>query len=354
MATATGTTTSLSNALTTTASVQAMATGGTGSTTGTATASATANTANGQQATAASTADGSTDTGSTSANASFAGVVTKVTATTSTSGQGTLTGESGANIDSTLPGLEGSNFNASAFASGLPNGSVNGVISANSNINALIGTGNANAVILGYATDSEFGNTGGAQTLTSSETYTLNATGLSGSLILGLASPSGVTGFTSLIITASVGGTQVFTSGTITSLATADSTFADDAITLGTFGTGSVTKTNGLQVVVTETLVTSTSGSEFENELVLGTTGGNGPPVFAGPSSKIIGQNVSTAIAGVTLSESGTQVGESYTVTLTDTNGLLSVNGSGADTVTGSSSNHVTITGVLSDIQAPW
>ena len=121
--------------------------------------------------------------------------------------------------------------------------------------------------------------------------------------------------------------------------------FTNDGISLG-----AVSKINGTTVQVTETLVTSTSGSEFENEFVLGASGGNGPPVFAGPASTIIGKSVATAIAGVSLSESGSQVGESYTVTLTDTHGLLALTQSGADVVTGSSSTDVTITGALMDI----
>ena len=345
-ATATGSTTSLTSSINATATVDATATGGTGSTTGTANASATANTANGQQATATSSADGTTDVGSTSAHTTFAGVVTGVTATTSTSGAGTLTGESGANIDGGFPGLEGTSFNAAAFASGLPNANVTTVIGANSNIAALLGSGNANAVILGYGTDSEFANTGGTQTLTSSDTFTLNATHVSGNFILGLAAPQGVTGFTSLSITTKVDGTTI-AAGTMsfTTLASAESFFTDDGISLG-----AVSKINGATVQVTETLVTGTSGSDFENEFVLGATGGNGPPVFAGPASTIIGKSVATAIAGVSLSESGSQVGESYTVTLTDTHGLLALNQSGADVVTGSSSTDVTITGALTDI----
>ena len=149
-------------------------------------------------------------------------------------------------------------------------------------------------------------------------------------------------------ITTKVGGTTI-AAGTMTfaTLAAANTFFTNDAINLGSFS-----QTNGLTVQVTETMVTSTPGAGFADELVLGATGGNGPPVFAGSTSKIIGVSQATRISGVSLSESGSQRGVTYTVTVSDTNGLLSLTPEGGDTVTHSGSNNVTITGSLSAIQS--
>ncbi len=191
-------------------------------------------------------------------------------------------------------------------------------------------------------------NATGTQTLTSSETFTLKAANLSGNLILGLASPitANVTGTFS--ITTKVGGTTI-AAGTMTfaTLAAANTFFTNNAINLGSFS-----QTNRLTVQVTETMVTSTPGAGFADEIVLGATGGNGPPVFAGSTSKIISVSPATPISGVSLFESGSQRGVTYTVTVSDTNGLLSLTPEGGDTVTHSGSNNVTITGSLSAIQS--
>ena len=254
------------------AEAYATATGGAGSTEGTAQATATAQSGNGQLATAAATAVGSSDTGQTTANALFAGLVTNVTASTNTSGAGTQTSQSEANVDGDFPTVQGSTFSAYAFASGLPNTSqVDAVISANSNINAKLGSSNTHAVILGYGTEGSYATSAssGTQTLTSSQTYTLNAAGLSGNLILGLASPQSGSGFTSLTITTKVGGATIAAgTQTVSTLTAAQTFFTNDAINLGTFSA-----TNGLTVQITETLTTSTLGNGFGDEIVLGVTG---------------------------------------------------------------------------------
>ena len=347
IATATGTTTSLSDTIDATSNVTATATGGSGSTTGTANASATANTANGQQATASSTASGRSDTGSTTATTLSSGLVTNVTATTSTSGGGTLTGESGANIGGSLSGEFTSQFSASAFAVGSPNSSVNSIISTNSNINAQLGSGNAHAVVFGAGTMSAFGesNATGTQTLTSSETFTLNATNLAGNLILGLASPitANVTGTFS--ITTKVGGTTI-AAGTMTfaTLAAANTFFTNDAINLGSFS-----HTNGLTVQVTETMVTSTPGAGFANELVLGATSERGPVITA-PASAVIGVGKSGPLGAISLAEAGSAPNAPFSITLSDTHGDFSATASGAATVGGGGTTSLTIHGTLADI----
>ena len=269
-------------------------------TTGTAQATATAQTANGQQATASATASGSSATGSTSATALYAGAVTSVLATTSTAGGGTLTGQSGANIAGTFPGLLTSQYRAYAYASGLPYApAVNGVISGNTTIAAQLGGGNVNAVILGFGTLGGYGEPAatGTQTLTGSETFTLNATGLSGNLILGLASPQFATGFSSFSITA-------------------------------------------------------TSTSAFGNQIVLGATGGNGPPVVAAPASVTTLAGRPTTLGGVALSETGTTANESFSVVLSDTNGKLSAAGALGAGVIGAGAGTLTVYGNIVQVNA--
>ena len=52
--------------------------------------------------------------------------------------------------------------------------------------------------------------------------------------------------------------------------------------------------------------------------------GVNGPPAIAVPGAQTIGVGQAASIAGVSLSETGNTTGETFTVTLIDTNGVLS------------------------------
>ena len=73
----------------------------------------------------------------------------------------------------------------------------------------------------------------------------------------------------------------------------------------------------------------------------------NGLPVIAAPSTVTAPHGKATAITGVSLSEPGNTSGETFTVTLTDTNGLLSAKGKG---ITGSGTTTLTITGTLATV----
>ncbi len=238
-------------------------------------------------------------------------------------------------------GFNGSSENAYGFATGLPSASfINGVLSTNSNINAKLGT--APATVLGTGAEGAFAetNTTGAQEYISSADWTINATGLTGHLIAGLFGfQAFTTGFTSLEFSAVVGGSTVFDQ-TFATLASAETFFTNDALDLGTFAASSA-----LAVDLNFDLKTSTSGTGFGGEFLLGTTGGNGPPVIAVPGPEIIGVSHTTAISGVSLSETGNTTGETFTVTLTDTNGHLAVTaGTG---VTGNNSSSLSITGAI-------
>ena len=80
----------------------------------------------------------------------------------------------------------------------------------------------------------------------------------------------------------------------------------------------------------------------------------NGPPVISLPDP-VIGVGQTAAISGVSLSETGNTAGETFTVTLTDTNGVLAANTSavgGGGAITGSGSNVLVIQGTLEQVNA--
>jgi hypothetical protein len=75
----------------------------------------------------------------------------------------------------------------------------------------------------------------------------------------------------------------------------------------------------------------------------------NGPPSLAAPAKSQVTLGAASAVAGFSLSETGATAGESFTVTLTDANGLLSASGSG---ITGAGTTKLAITGSLSQVNA--
>src|SRR6185437_3976118 len=74
----------------------------------------------------------------------------------------------------------------------------------------------------------------------------------------------------------------------------------------------------------------------------------NSDPVVTGGAATTIGVGQAAAIAGPSLSESGDTSGETFTVTVADTDGALSVSGAGGGAVTGNGSNSLLINGALS------
>ncbi len=79
--------------------------------------------------------------------------------------------------------------------------------------------------------------------------------------------------------------------------------------------------------------------------------GVNGRPVLAAPAAATVAVGQATTIAGVSLAESGTTTGEIFTVTLSDTAGLLTANGAGV-TLTGAGTTSLTISGALPQVNA--
>ncbi len=81
----------------------------------------------------------------------------------------------------------------------------------------------------------------------------------------------------------------------------------------------------------------------------------NGPLLIAGAAAQTLVQANAAAISGVSLSETGTTSGETFTATLTDTYGDLSANSNGpggGGTITGSGTTSLTITGSLAQMNA--
>jgi hypothetical protein len=114
----------------------------------------------------------------------------------------------------------------------------------------------------------------------------------------------------------------------LATLADTDATTPSDTITLhaaDSFGNAAGTRT--VAVSVTPHLV----------------------PVLLAPSAIATGVGQPAAVVGVNLSESGNVAGETFTVTLADTNGLLSATGTG---VSGSGTTSLTVTGSLSQVNA--
>src|SRR5258705_517347 len=72
-------------------------------------------------------------------------------------------------------------------------------------------------------------------------------------------------------------------------------------------------------------------------------------PVITAPATAVVGVGKPIGISGVSLSETGNTTGETFTVTLVDTNGLLSATGTG---ITGSGTTTLTISGTLAQVNA--
>jgi hypothetical protein len=190
---------------------------------------------------------------------------------------------------------------------------VNGVPVVTAPTTAVVGVGKAIA-ITGLSL-SETGNTTG-------ETFTVKLSDTNGLLSATGAGVSGA-GTTALTITGSLA--QV--NADLATLTDTDPTTPSDTISL------SATDSFGNQASTT-TAVTVTV---------------NGLPVIGSPAAAIVGVGKTTAISGLSLSESGTSVGETFTVKLTDTNGLLSATGTG---VSGAGTKVLTITGSAAQVNA--
>src|ERR1019366_8334910 len=181
---------------------------------------------------------------------------------------------------------------------------------------------------------------------------------------------------------ANIGGISVSESGG-TPTATYSGTVAEangllttsNAVGTGVTGGGSTSVTcTGTLIQVNTALANldDTDGTAGSDTLTVNTADGfgntagqqtvpvtvNGLPVIAAPTTATVAQNVATAIAGVSVSETGNTrtSGETFTVVLADGAGLLSANtsaGGGGGTITPSNGGTtLTIVGTLAQVNA--
>jgi hypothetical protein len=258
------------------------------------------------------TANGATLTGNGTTSLTIAGSLTQVDAalaslsdTDATAGADTIT-------------LNASDSFGNAAAQQTIGVTVNGLPSLAVPGAQVAGVGKALAVT-GIAL-SETGSTG------SPETFTATLADTNGDLTV---TANGATltgnGTTSLTIAGSL--TQV--DAALASLSDTDTTAGTDTITLNasdSFGNAAAQQTIGVTV--------------------------NGSPLLTVPGAQTLPSGVATAISGVTLTESGsTGSPESFTATLSDTNGKLTVTANGAN-LTGNGTTSVTIAGSLTQVDA--
>ncbi len=155
---------------------------------------------------------------------------------------------------------------------------------------------------------------------TDSEIFSVSITDTHGDL---LVTGSGGTVFgngTSVISISGITFTQL--NSYLASLTDTDSTPGSDSIILQASDSfGDVTSTQTISVTI------------------------NGPPTIAAPSAQIVASGQPAAITGISVAESGDTSGETFSATISDTNGLLSVTGSGG-TVSGAGTTSLSITGV--------
>ena len=131
-------------------------------------------------------------------------------------------------------------------------------------------------------------------------------------------------------------------------------------------GTTSVTIAGTLaQVNVALANLTDTDGTAGADTIRLGATDAfgnvaatatiavtvNGVPVITAPSTLSLGAGKPGAVPGVSLAESGTTAGETFSVTLSDTNGVLSAGAGGGGSVSGPGTT-LTIAGSLAQVNA--
>jgi hypothetical protein len=323
----------------------ASATGGSGATQGIATASATATTANGQESQATATGDGSTDNFTATASTAGSGVLLGLTDTAHVTGGGKLTSVADAIINGSTPGFAGSSDNAYADVDGDPTSAeVNSLVAGASKVAAVLGTSTTAVDVADGKQGAYASLASGTHSYTSSETFHLDATGLSGDLVLGLLGPQAIgTGLTDAKLTVTVGGgaAQVFNE---TSLAAANTFFSDDALNLGTFSAAA-----NLAVTVSLSETFSGTGSGYAIDYLLGATSSS--LSLAVPEAQVLGVSKARSITGVSLSASDTVADEIFTARLADTHGDLTVTANGAK-LSGDGTKSLTITGSLSAVDA--
>ncbi len=155
------------------------------------------------------------------------------------------------------------------------------------------------------------------------------------------------------------------TSGEMFTVTVKDATgiFTDSGAGVSGSGTNSLTITGSLTTVNADLAIlkiaeakagtdsitinaTDTNGGAITPDTIAVTT--NGLPVLTAPGSETVGAGHPTRVK-VTLAETGNTTGETFTVNLKDSTGLLTAKGTG---ITGSGTTNLTLTGSLTQIAA--
>ena len=109
---------------------------------------------------------------------------------------------------------------------------------------------------------------------------------------------------------------------------------------------GSITVLEGNSAPDTIKLKVSDGGAEANASIAVSVVG---RPALVVPASATVVGAIATSIAGLSLSEGGSTAAETFTVSLSDTSGLLAATGVG---VSGSGTNNLTVTGSLAQVNA--
>ena len=360
-----------------TATATAQATGGfTSGSMGTATADATAVTDDQQQAIATAKAYGTGAVAQTSAQTQAAGndLVLAVSASTGNTAFASYNAvmTSGATINGAGEALSAASGVAFSWVTGLPGASVltpillptlaQGAVNPFAAIDqSLSSAHNSDATVLGYGVQGvETGDTTSSATISTSQTFKLGLGALSGDLVLGLVGETFYGAFNNAVLTVTVGG-NVVVNQVFHTASDIQTYFSDNLVDLGSYG-GQPIPISGLAVTVGLS-VTTTPGtianpytlSGFGTEFILGSTGTVSPPVIGVTSpAAVLGVGQATPIGGISVSEAGRTAGDTFTVTVSDTHGVLSVQTpTGSDgTIAGQGSTALKIVGSLAQVDA--
>ena len=159
---------------------------------------------------------------------------------------------------------------------------------------------------------------------TTNETFMVTLTDMHGVLS---ASNAGGASVSNAGTTLTIGGSLTQVNAALDTLSDTDGTTSPDTITLNaldSFGNSAAAKSIAVAVA-------------------------NGP-VLAAPTAATVGVNRSSPISGVSVSETGATTSETFTVTLTDTNGLLTATASGAAVLGGNDTHGLSVSGDLTDV----
>ncbi len=334
-----------------TAIAHASAFGGAGSRTGMAGAASQAFTSNGQLAQATALARGGSGYADVSAATLGTGVVSLVGATGEASLVDAVTGAAAGGtaaafgqVDAGTPfGFDDGSHNAYGFATELPSASsIASAFQSHANVEGVLGASGASIFGAGTLGGAYSPEASGEREYLSSTTWTLDASTLTGDLVIGLLDTQTLgSGFDSLDVEVHVGA-RLALDATFTSLTAAQSFLTDHALDLGGFA--SVPNVN---VGVSLILVSSSPGSGFGLDYLLGVAPPNAPPVTTVPGPQLLQQGISTPVSGISVADADADTeNEIITVVLNDSTGILSATVAGVT----ESGTTLTISGNLADV----